>query len=507
MDFLNKMNGFFWQLILPQQEIAGIELKDSGIRIALIRRGGTAKAPTQEFKKESILLEPGIIEDGIIKDKVRLVAQLKSLKAQFEPEKKEKVPVIATIPSSAVYVQVFPLPALNEEAKLEAIKLNLQSISPIDFASAYSDWEQIEEGDNKVQILSAFASREIVDAYVGVLSEAGFSVVAVGFPAIAMARAIKEFAVGVDFDKPHVVINISGDGIDFIILKNGNIHFDYFAPWKLVKMEGGTAREISFEDFKAVITRELRKISTFYISQWGGSLQNFILITQAFEPEITQLIESQFHYAGTSLKLRGFEDVPLSWTAAIGSALRGTLNRGKDIFISLMASGTESEYLHSQIISFVKLWRSILLVTAGFFVIIFIASDSFFAHTAGDVAEQIQGAVKLPNATEIDKLQKEVNVFNGLVEKISYARERSRTWSPFLIKVNQLFGNIGLTRLALNTEQGSVFLIGRAQNEAAVIDFKNKLVGAGVQNINLPLSKIMDNVDGTVSFSMTFNAQ
>lgn len=511
MSIFNKINDFFWQMILPQEEIAGIELKDSGIRIAQIRKApstssGSASS-TQEFKKESILLEPGIIEDGIIKDKVRLITQLRLLKEQFDPANKEKIPVIAVIPSSEVYVQVFPLPLLGEEAKLEAIKLNLQSISPIDYSSAYADWEQIEEGDNKVQILSAFAGRGIVDSYAEVLMAAGFSPAVVEFPALAMARAIKEFAVGVDFDKPHVVINISSDGIDLVILKNGNIHFDYFAPWKLVKMDGGTAREISFEDFKAVITRELRKISTFYISQWGGSLQNFILVTQAFETEIAQLIEVQFHYTGVSLKLRGFEDVPLSWVAVIGSAFRGTINRGSDIFISLMAIGTENEFLYSQITSFIKLWRNILLVTAVFFVIIFIAADSFFAHTAGDVALQIQNAIKLPNASEVDKLQKDVAIFNSLVDKTAYARERSRVWSPFLIKINQYFGNIGLTRLSLNSEQGTVFLIGKAQNEAAVIDLKNKLIAAGIQNINLPLSKIIDNVDGTVSFSMTFNAQ
>lgn len=507
MDILSKLNDNFWKLILPDEDIAGIELKDSGIRIARIRNTGNSKNPSQEFRKEGVPLEPGIIEDGIIKDKVRLIAQLRALKEQFDPGKNEKTPVIAVIPSSEVYVQVFPLPALGEEAKLEAIKLNLQSISPIDYSSAYADWEQIEEKDNQIQILSAFAGREIVDSYAEVLMAAGFTPAAVEFPALALARAIKEFAVGVDFEKPHVVINISSDGIDFIILKNGNIHFDYFAPWKLVKSEGGTAREISFEDFKAVITRELRKISTFYISQWGGSLQNFILITQAFEPEITQLIESQFHYAGTSLKLRGFEDVPLSWVAAIGAAFRGSINRGKDVFISLMAIGTENEYLYSQITSFIKLWRNIFLVTAAFFVVTFIAADSFFAHTQGDVTLQIQSAIKLPNAAEVDKLQKDVKLFNGLVDKTAYARERSRLWSPFLIKINQYFGNIDLTRLSLNPSQGTVFLIAKAQNEAAVIELKNKLISAGVQNINLPLSKIMDNVDGTVSFSMTFSAQ
>lgn len=501
-----------WRIILPQEEIAGIELKDFGIRIAQIKKippAGRKKGaePVLEFKKESILLEPGIIQDGLIRDKARLITQLKSLREQFAPLRKEKIPVIASIPSSAVYVQVFPLPALNEESRLEAISLNLQSISPIDFKTAYADWEQIEEKDNKIQILSAFASREIVDDYASALIEAGFSPAAIEFPALAISRAVKEFAVGIDLEKPHVVVNVSSDGIDFIILKHGNIYFDYFSPWKLVKIDAGLNREIPFEDFKNVIVRELRKISTYYTSQWGGSLQNFILITRAFEPEITQLIESQFHYTGTQLKLRGFEDAPLSWVEVIGSAFRGTVHRGKDIFISLMAVGTENEFLHSQVTFFIKIWRNILLAVFGFFILIFIGVDSFFAHTATGIALQLQGSANIPNSAEIEKLQQDVKLFNSLVEKAAYARERSREWSPFLNNINQSFGNITLTRLSLSSEPGTVFLTGNADNEAAVIDLKNRLIKAGIQNINLPFSKITNNADGTVSFAMTFSTQ
>ncbi len=509
MGILNTINDFFWRLILPKERIAGIELKDAGIRIAqIVNAAGPAggQAP-QEFRKESILLEPGIIEGGIIKDKARLIAQLKALKEQFSPGKKEKIPVIALLPSSAVYAQIFSLPALDKENKREAIELNLQSISPVDFKSVYAGWEQVEEKDNKVDFLSAFASRDIVDSYADALMAAGFSPAAVEFPALAISRAIKEFGVGVEQGKPQVVIHISSDGIDFIILKNGSVYFNYFASWKLVKMDGGGPREISFEDFKDVIVRELRRISTFYASQWGGSIQSFILITQAFEEEISQVIEIQFHYKVTKLALRGFDGVPLSWVAMIGSAFRGTIDRSGDAFISLMAVGTEKEYWYSQVTAFVKLWRNVALSVFVSFIIIFIVTDSFFAHIAASVADQIQGTVSLPNGIEVEKLQKDAKVFNAFTEKAAYAMQRSKAWSPFLNTVDKLLGAISMDRISFSPDQGSVFLIGKASSEAAVIDFKNRLIGSGVQNVNLPLSKIVDNVDGTVSFSMTFSTQ
>lgn len=498
MDILNKVYGFFWHLILPKERIAGIELTDAGIRIAQIGNRG--------LKKEGVLLEPGIIDGGIVKDKARLVAQLKALKAQFSPGKGEKIPVIVTLPSSAVYAQVFSLPALGRENRAEAVQLNLQTISPADFKTVYAGWEEMEEKGGRADFLGAFAGREVIDAYADALMAAGFSPTAIEFSALSLARAIKEFGAGIEFAKPQVTVRISSEGIDFIILKNGGMYFNYFASWKQVKSDGA-AREISFNDFKDVIVKELRRIGTFYTSQWGGSIKDCILVTQAFEEEISKLIEDQFHYKVTKLVLRGFEDVPLSWAAVIGSAYRGTIDRSKDAFISLMAVGTEKEYLYSQVMAFVKLWRNALVAVLVSFVLIFIAADSSFAHTLASMAEQVQGAVSLPNGAEVDKLQKDAALFNALTDKAVYASQRSKAWSPFLANLNRLLGAIKAERITLDVQQGTVFLVGRASSEASVIDFKNSLSGAGIRNVNLPLSKITDNVDGTASFSMTFSAE
>ena len=489
----------FSRLIFPHEDVAGLEIKDAALRIAKISGG--------KLIKEGVSLEPGIIEDGGIKDRARLISQLKELKNQFAPEEKNKIPVIAIIPSSVVYVKVFSLPLLSEESRAEAIRLNLQSISPIDFKLSYSDWEQLNEQrkEGEAEILSAFARREAVDSYVDALEASGFSPVAIEFPALAIARAIKQYGIGLDLDKPQVVVNVSSDGIDFMVLKSGNIYFDYFSPWKLMKLEDRASREIPFEDFKNTIAREIKKVATFYASHWGGSLNNLILITQALEKEITEFISTQFNYKVATLALREFSDAPMSWIGVIGSAYRGTIPRSRDIFISLDAVGTENGYLYSQIKFFVKLWRNILLTTAVFFLFIFIAADSFLAQKLNSISGQISQITAMPGGDEVAKLQQEAAVFNGFVEKTSYAKEQSRSWSDFTARLNALSKNVKLVRVSLNPDQKTGFVIGRTSSEAAAIDFKDKLSGEGLQNVNLPLSKIETSANGDVIFSITFS--
>lgn len=495
---LEKLKLSFQRLIFPHEAIAGLEIKDAALRIARISDG--------QLKKEGILLEPGIIEDGVIKDRMRLIGQLKDLRNQFASGEKNKIPVIAIVPSSIVYAKVFSLPPLGEQGKLEAIQLNMQSISPIEFKSAYSDWENLgeEERGGKAEILSAFARREAVDAYAEVLEVAGFTPVAIEFPALAIARAIKQYGVGIDFLKPQVVVNVSSDGIDFMVLKNGNIYFDYFTPWKLVRQEDRASREIPFEDFKDTIVREIKKVSTFYASHWGGSLNNLILITQALEKEISEFVVKQFNYKVTNLVIRDFPDVPMSWIGVIGSAFRGNIPRSRDIFISLEAVGTEKGYLYTQIKFFIKLWRNVLITTAGFFLIVFIAVDSFLAQKLNASLQQLQEVSAMPGGSEVVKLQQQAVTFNNFVEMASYANERSKDWSAFLSRLGVLAKDIKIMRVSLNPDQKTAFVIGKASGEAAAIDFKNKLLSEGLQNVNLPLSKIEAAPDGVV-FSITFS--
>ena len=131
------------KLLWPEVNIAGLEIKEGSIRIVRLEAG--------KLKQASVVLSPGIIENGKIADKVKLAESLRSLHRQLgKPD--EKIPVIALVPSINVYTQVFNLPILSRESLKEAAQLNLQSISPIDWNASYADWQQVGEQEKEGKV-------------------------------------------------------------------------------------------------------------------------------------------------------------------------------------------------------------------------------------------------------------------------------------------------------------------------------------------------------------------
>ena len=487
------------KLLWPKVNIAGLEIKEGSIRIAKLDDGKLSQA--------AIVLGPGIIENGEIADKARLAENLRSLHGQFgKPD--EKIPVIALVPSINIYTQVFNLPILSKGNLEEAAQLNLQSISPIDWNASYADWQQIgeQEKEGKAELLGAFASKSVLDGYAKAVFAAGFIPVAVEFPALAIARTIKELAAGVDLENPQVVLNVGSDGINFMVLKRGNLYFDYFTPWKLIQEESHAGREILFTDFKDTIVREIKKVANFYGSRADGKLEKLILITQALEKEISELIQEHFHFEVVELALREFPDLPSSWFGVLGSALRGRLSRPEDNLISLSAVGTETGYFQEEMLNFIKVWRNIFVASLGFLALIFILTDSFLARNSVNLENQLQEVVQAPEGAEVLQLQKNVQSFNKLVDKALAAKEKSAHWSPFFYKINSLIGSkISLTRIFVDAEQKSALLIGKTDDQATVVNFKNSLIQEGFKNVSLPLSNIVVNADKTVSFTITFS--
>lgn len=498
IQLLKNIPKSFSQFLQPRIPVAGLRFEDAAARIVQFR--GRA------LKKALVVLEPGIIESGKINDKVKLVAALKELREQFG-FLKEKIPVIAVIPSIQIYTKVFSVPILDQKGLKEAAELNLKSLSPIDFAKASADWQQIgaQEKDGKIEILAAFAESAAVSEYISALREAGFVPVAAEFPALAIARTIKEFGVGIDLARPQIIVNVASDGIDFMLLRHGDLYFDYFVPWRLIKDEGKTARQILLDDFKATILSEVKKVANFYGSRWGEKLENLVLVTQALNMEIADMVRTNFNFKATELRLREFTDLPSSWFGALGAASRGVLPRSKDTLISLMVVGTEELSLQAEIMFFVKVWRNALLAVFGFVAFLFILADSFFALNSGRLANRLREFIHAPQGAEVVKLREQAEVFNKLVEKASAANDQSVHYSGFLIKLNQLLNNkINLSGISADFSKLSVSLIGEARDEVAAVDFKNALVKAGFENVSLPLSNIVTKPDKGVEFTMTF---
>ena len=171
-----------------------------------------------------------------------------------------------------------------------------------------------------------------------------------------------------------------------------------------------------------------------------------------------------------------------------------------------MAIGTEKGYFQEEALNFIKVWRNVFVTSLGFLALIFILMDSFLANHSVNLKNQLREVAQAPEGAEVLRLQKNVRSFNQLMDKALVAKEKSVPWSPFFSKINSLIGSdISLTRVFIDKEQNSALLIGKTDDQATVINFKNSLIQEGFKNVSLPLSNITVNADKTVSFTITFS--
>jgi Tfp pilus assembly PilM family ATPase len=498
MDFKQFLKKVLKQLN-PLPPIGGLEISDSAIRFVLIKNSQLIQA--------NIRLTPGIIEAGIIKDRVNLISVLKNIRSQVNQSQKI-IYAILIVPPKNVYVQTFNIPFLVEEQIEEAAKLNLQMISPIDVKTAYSGWQKIGEtpvDGGRFEILGAFAESKLIEDYISVVKEAGFKVAAVEFPALSLTRLIAQLGAEINISEPHHVLQVSSEGIAIMIMRGGNLYFNHFNSWRAILEEIGK-RELTIDDFKEYLIKEVQRIMNFYSTHWGGSVNKLILVSEALTNELIKTIEANFPMKVFSLALKDYKGFSSAWFPVLGAGLRGLIPRSLDNFISLMAVGIQKEYFRSRFFNFVVVWRNIVLTVFVFIFAIVMIFDGVLWRTERRVKESVASAFPFQAITEINQLKTEAINFNNLVSLAYKAKDQTIDWSPLVKKIQNLVGDrISLERFYIDSAQKIAMINGRAANDTEIINFKNNLLKEeNFFDINLPLAAVKIRPDGSADFSVTF---
>lgn len=490
----------FYNLINPQPEIAGLEISDAYLRYVFL------KGKKANFI--SVKIPPGVVEEGKIKDKDKFLAVISDFYKKISPNNKKKY-IIANIADANVYTEMFSLPKSAKENFEEAIDLNLRMISPIDFNNAYIDWQVIGEKISsemaQVEILGSFVPKQIIDDYESVLSKAGFEVVAIEFPAVAITRSVANLSEGFDKNKNYILMRVGSDGLAFNFIKNGNLYFLHFTSWFSAY---GDQRKISFDLIKNLIISETQRVLSFYETHSEGKIDSMLLVSPTLNDEISKIIVDNF--PGLSIKtpvFREFKNVESVWFGVIGSALRGMKPRAEDTDISLLSAGTEEKFANYQIAAFISIWRNIILSVLGSIIIFFGGFDYILARNVAIFTEKLSPASVSAGISKVTELQKEVNSFNKNADLIHNAYNQKIFWSFFFDQINTLSSNQGITirRILIQSLNSPVLLSGEADSENKIISFKTALEShPQFANINLQLSNISKGAEGNINFSITF---
>ena len=496
-------NGLFKKLmdaVNPQLQIGGLEVSDAYIRYASIRGKRVDFVATK--------LPPGIVEDGKIKDKDRLLAILAGLHDRIVKKKNKKIWVIASIPDGNVYTEMFTLPKTTAESLNESALLNLQMISPIDYATAHADWhlagEKSTNGVSQLEILGAFVSKQAVEEFEQIADRAGFEIAAIEFPMIALARAIVQLGDGFEKGKNYLLFKLGSDGIAFGLLRNVELYFLHVVGWGAVY---GQERRVTLDSLKKMVVDEIHKVLSFYETHWEGSLTDMYMVTPTFEDELKKTISENFpKLVVQTPSLRQFKTLTLGWLSVLGAACRGVIPRSEDALISLATTGTEKKYEVYQATNFVRLWRNVVVTALVAMIILFGGLDIFLTGSIASQRQQLAGLSQNQNGGKLDQLQQEAILFNKKVGMLTQANQERSAWSNVLADINQLAGStITIKRIQAQSIDGPITVFGETASNDLIGAFQHSLEqDPRVSDVSFQLASVTRTDSGKLGFSISF---
>jgi len=495
-SFLKKLVSY----LIVRSVFGGLEISDAVLRLAYFDSKG--------WHLGGIRLEPGVVESGKIKNKEKVVAALIALKKQvFGPgSAKKKINVIVSLSSISIYSQVFSLPIIKGENLEKAIQLNVQMVSPVESSQAYSGWQLVGEDQRalRLEILSSFIERAVVDGVNEALMEAGFFAVAVESRALSLTRLVRDEGAGMDLNQSYIALGLDNSGLDLLVVRRGQLYFEYFTPWRDITSEKG---EITTESLETVLIRNMHQVLNFYGQHWTDPVSEIIISASSLGDKITDVIKSNFSIPVRELRLKTIKSVGPEWFVVLGCSLRGLKPRSEDKEVSLLGIGAQEEFRRSQFLEFLRLWRILAPVALGILLLVFIISDAFLIQTQRSLESSTVINLTSEQQGELQTFLDEARSFNSEVAMIKSAESavtlKTRLWG----KVSDLLSANGVSadRFYFQSKAAPIILSGFAKSEDQIISFKKALeADTAFESINLALTDIKSDARGGYSFSLTF---
>jgi len=486
------------KFIRPQVSIGGLDIGDLSLTYV-------TKSKEGESRTYSVRLAPGVISSGVVANAEKFIHALKELHGAITAHAQKRISVVVTLSDANIYTQTFALPRLKGKDFQGAVRLNMQTISPIDFENSYHDYEVMgRDESSQIEFLASFVERKLIDDLVELLDRASFSVVAIEQRALSVSRVIHTLSSTFKENASYFVLYVDGDGLSFSVMRKGVLYFNRFSPWSSVRGDSG-GRQISFQDFKDIVGNEGHRVVNYYTNRFSETISGIYVIAPGIQEQVENIITSEFSYPLEKLVLKSYSQGTSS-LAALGAMLRGEIPRSKDHQISVAPEGTEERFFHTQILVFVGFWKAILAVV--FFVLI--ATYTVLFGFLGNYAQKLEGDLSLLaggyNITQLKTLQKEAEEFNSYVSRALQAKSQQTQWASALSDIYEAAGvSIEIARISIQNATSPVVINARAANEQQAVAFKDRLSGLSyVRDADLPLVDINQLSQSRISFRITF---
>lgn len=478
----------------------GLEISDQVVRFSYRDR-------KNEWHMESVRLAPGVMEKGVIKDAAAFNAALNELKGKLPPAKKKKriLNVFVALSSVNIYSQVFTLPVMEGEDFKKAIELNIEMISPVDVSKAYFGWQLLGKDRETLrsEIAVAFVDKGIVEGIMPALYAAGFVVVGAESRALSLVRVFREQCAGVEKKNSYLLIDIDNTGIDFLIIRNGNLYFEYATPWGDIMDEKG---QIAVPRFEEVLTSSMRQVLNFYSQHWPDPLAGVVVSAVAFTEEAARAVQASSSLPILPFVLSGNMQLAPEWLVAFGCALRGLHPSMADEEINLSGGGALDAFQEERMTDFLSLWRILIPVVLGCLIVVFVLADYFLMMTKASVESSAAFTQQGNDLSAITSLTASSTAFNQSVALVAAAESQSSHDYLMVADINSAAAANGITisHISFQAANTPILVAGSAPSEAQIAAFRDAIQSdPHFGTVNLPLMNIQQS-GGMYTFSMAF---
>lgn len=215
------------EFLTLKPEAFGLDISDSSLKIAKLKKRGKFLSLASFAKRE---IEPGIIEEGEIKDQKNLAEIIKNTLTQVKGQKLKTNYVVASLLEEKAFSQVIQMPRMREEELREAIYYEAENYIPLPVDQVYLDFQivpPVYDHLDHFDVLIVALPKKTIDPYISSLKEAGLKIRALEIESLAIARALIKNEVS---DHPILLIDLGKNRTSFAIFSGYSLRFTSILP-------------------------------------------------------------------------------------------------------------------------------------------------------------------------------------------------------------------------------------------------------------------------------------
>lgn len=209
----------------------GLEIAPERINVAQLRSSDRGYKLATFASRE---VPEGVFEEGKIADP----PQLAELIGELLADNKIKAKKVATaVPMRDAIVRLIPVPAELDDREMRDIVLNQEAglYLPYPREEVDLDYQKLgyfedEDGIEKVQVLLVATRRDVTDAYLDILGQAGLTVDVLEIGGFALIRTIREQLRQFGSQEAAVLADIEFDSTELAIVVDGIPQFNRTVP-------------------------------------------------------------------------------------------------------------------------------------------------------------------------------------------------------------------------------------------------------------------------------------